>query len=152
MPGYTSEATERISFAYRVMTSLCLQSGSKQSATIDMGNFRRLVVLSAALSTAATTTVPHATIKVLDSTQTGSAVHTAIASNTIMAQTAGFARFSAIEIRSEDITQNIASPGSTLGRYVRVRAIYGTRAVQVAVAVLGIDSRFEPNSNTVTLG
>ena len=148
---YNERGFERVKISGAIMTSLCLQAGSKQTATIDMGNFRRLLVISSALSTAATTTVPHATIKILDSTAAGSAVHTAVVKGTIMSQTAGYARFRYLEMESDDITQNIAAPGTTLGRFVRVRVIYGTRATQIAVAAIGTDARFGPNSNTYTI-
>lgn len=147
---YTEQAFERIKISGTIFTSKNLQAGSSQTATIDMGNFRRLIVISAAQGTAATTTVPHATIKILDSTAAGSAVHTAIVKGTIMSQTAGFARYRYLSMESDDITQNIAAPGSTVGRFVRVRVIYGTRATQVAVAAIGMDPRFSPQSNTYT--
>lgn len=149
MPGYTSEATERIKIISQVMTSLCLASGSKQTATIDMGNFRRLVVLGAALGTAATTTVPHATIKIIDSTAAGTATGTAIVKTTIMCRTAGFARMKILEIRDENVGK-VRSVRSTLGRFVRVRVITGTRPTQIAFAVIGLDARFEPHSNVVS--
>lgn len=153
MPGYNAEATERIKILSTVLTSGVLAaSNSRQTATIDMGNFRRLVVIGTVIGTAATTTVPHATIKILDSTALGSAVHTAIVSRTIMVQTAGLSKWKILEMRDEDITQNIASPGSTIGRFVRVREVWGTRPTQIGFTVLGLDARFEPHSNTVSLG
>ena len=149
--AYQQQATERVKILSTVLTSsIMAASDSKQTATIDMGNFRRLVVIATAQGTAALTTVPHATIKILDSTALGSAVHTAIVYATIMSQTAGFCRFKVLEMKSEDIAQNIAAPGSTLGRFVRVREIWGTRPAQVGFTVIGFDARFEPNSNTVT--
>jgi len=151
MAGYTAELTERLSVAGKVFTSTCLVTDSKQTATIDMGNFNRLTVLAAALGTKATNTVPHATVKILDSTATGSAVHTAIVAGTIMCQTAGYARYRYLEMDSEHICKNIAAPGTTLGRFVRVRIIYGTRGTQVAFVALGGDARYEPHSNTVTI-
>jgi hypothetical protein len=149
--AYPEQLTERLKIVDTVMTSKALQAGSKATTTIDMSNFRRMVVIAQALSTAATNTVPHATIKILDSTATGTATGTAIVTATIMSQTAGHARPRIIEVRSEQFGKQVASgPLTTRGRYGRVRAVYGTRATQVAIVLLGGDPRHGPQSNTVT--
>lgn len=146
--AYTVNLTERVKIVSPVMTSKCLTSGSKQTGTIDMGAFRRLMVIGMALSTAATTTVPHATVKILDSTAKGTCSGTAIVTHTIMAQTAGFMRPTILEIRDENVGKNTARANT--GRYVRVRTVYGTRGTQVALVVIAGDPRFGPQSNTVT--
>jgi len=146
--GYPVQQTERIKILDRIMTSKSLAASSKQTATIDMSEFRRLVVLSAALGTAGTNTCSHVTIKILDSTAKGTVTQTAIVTSTIMSQTAGYARYKAQEIRAENVGKNCV--GATRGRYVRVRAIWATRPAQVAIAVLGCDPRYGPQSNTVT--
>jgi len=145
---YNQSLTERVKILSTIMTSKCLVSSSKQTNTIDMSEFRRLVVIGQALGTAATSTVPHATIKILDSTAKGTVTSTAIVTGTIMSQTAGYARTRNLEIRAENVGQNCV--GTTRGRYVRVRAIYGTRGAQVTMVVLGADPRYGAQSNTVT--
>jgi hypothetical protein len=147
---YNQELTERIKITDRIFTSQCLTAGSKQTGTIDMGNFRRLVVLGAALGTTATTTSAHVTIKIIDSTAAGTATGTAIVKTTIACKTAGFPRYKILEITAEDVGKT-RSVRTTLGRYVRVRVIYGTRGAQVALAVIGADARFEPHANTVVM-
>jgi len=143
--------TERIKIVDTVTTSKCLQSGSAMTCTIDMALFRRMMVIAQALSTKETTTVPHATIKILDSTAKGTATGTAIVTNTIMCQTAGFARTKIFEVTSDQLGKNVSSGElTTRGRYARVRAVYGTRATQVSLVLIGADPRFGPQSNTVT--
>ena len=147
---YNVEATERIKFTDTVFTSASIAAtSSKQTGTIDMGNFRRLVVLASVIGTAATNTGLHATIKILDSTAKGTVTKTAIVTNTVMCQTAGFARHKLLEIRAENVGKN-CSVGTTRGRYVRARAIAGTRAAQFVITAIGVDPRFGPQSNTVT--
>lgn len=146
---YNVEATERIKFTDTVMTSASIApTSSKQTNTIDMGNFRRLVVLASVIGTKGTNTGLHATIKILDSTAKGTVTKTAIVTNTVICQTAGFARHKLMEIRAENVGKNCV--GTTRGRYVRVRGIAGTRAAQFVITAIGVDPRFGPQSNTVT--
>lgn len=147
---YNVEATERIKFTDTVMTSASIApKSSKQTNTIDMGNFRRLVVLTSVMGTAATSTGLHARIKILDSTAKGTVTKTAILTGTVAIQTAGFAKHTIMEIRAENVGKN-CSVGTTRGRYVRVRGIAGTRAAQFVITAIGVDPRFGPQSNTVT--
>ncbi len=146
---YNVEATERIKFTDTIMTSASIAgASSKQTNTIDMGNFRRLVVVAQVVGTAASDTGNHARIKILDSTAKGTVTKTAIVTNTVMCQTAGFARTKILEIRAENVGQNCV--GTTRGRYVRVRGVAGTRAAQMVIIAMGFDPRFGPQSNTVT--
>lgn len=149
--GYTERLTERLKIVDTVLTSKALQAGSKATSTIDMGIFQRMVVIAQALSTKETTTVPHCTIKILDATAKGTATGTAIVTNTIMCQTAGVARTKIFEVRAEQFGKAVtAGIPTTRGRYGVVRAVYGTRATQVSIVVLGGDARNGPQSNTVT--
>jgi len=143
--------TERIKIVDTVTTSKCLVESSVATCTIDMSLYRRMVVIAQALSTNETTTVPHATIKILDSTAKGTATGTAIVTATIMCQTAGFARTRVFEVTSDQMGKNVTSGElTTRGRYGVVRAVYGTRGTQVSVVLIGADARNGPQSNTVT--
>lgn len=149
--GYTEALTERLKIVDTVMTSKCLTTDSKATSTIDMGIFRRMVVIAQALGTAASDTGSHATIKVLDSTAKGTATGTAIVTNTITCRTAGFARTKIFEVRSEQFGKQVtAGPLTTRGRYGVVRAVWATRPAQVSIVLLGGDARDGAQSNTVT--
>jgi hypothetical protein len=147
--SYPTLLTERVKFSTIVLTSNCIDGGgSKQTATIDMGKFRRLVAIGVVQNTAATTTVPHATVKILDSTALGTCSGTAIVSHTMMSQTAGVMRSAILEIRDEQVGKQTAR--SHTGRFVRVRIVWGTRPAQVGCLAIAGDSRFGALSNTVT--
>jgi len=149
--SYTEPLRERLKIVDTVTTSKCLTGGSKMTCTIDMSLFRRMMVIAQALSTNETTTVPHATVKILDSTAKGTATGTAIVTATIMAQTAGFARTRIFEVTSDQFGKNVTSGElTTRGRYGIVRAVYGTRGTQVSLVLIGADARHGPQSNTVT--
>ena len=147
--SYTAHLTQRLKLASLVMTSKCLVAGSKQTATIDMSLYRRIVVIGIVQNTLATTTAKHALIKIMDSTVTGTCATTAIVSGTCMSQTAGVMRSRVLEIRDENVGKVTTRSGT--GRYVRVRGVYGTRGAQVALIVIAGDPRFGAQSNTVTV-
>ena len=146
--SYNARLTERLKILGITLTSKCLAAGSKQTATIDMGKFRRLVVVGVVQNTAATTTVPHATVKILDSTAKGTTASTSIVSHTMMSQTAGVMRSAILEIRDENVGK--VTTRTNTGRFVRARVQWNTRPVQVGlIAIIG-DSRFGAVSNTIT--
>ena len=147
--SYTAHLTERLKLHSLVMTSACDVTGSKQTATIDMSLYRRLLVIGLVQNSKETNTVPHATIKILDSTVTGTTATTSITSGTTMSQTAGVMRNRVLEIRDENVGKKTTRSGT--GRYVRVRGVYGTRGAQVALIVIAGDPRFGAQSNTVTV-
>ena len=146
--SYPVNLTERLKIIGITLTSKCLAAGSKQTATIDMGLYRRLVVIGVVQNTAATTTVPHATVKILDSTAKGTTASTSIVRHTMMSQTAGVMRSAILEIRDEQLGKVTTRSGT--GRFVRARVQWNTRPVQVGVLCIAGDSRFGALSNTVT--
>lgn len=145
---YPVNLTERVKISTVILTSKCLAAGSKQTATIDMGKFRRLVAIGVVMNTAATTTVPHATIKILDSTAKGTTASTSIVSHTMMCQTAGAVRQAILEIRDEQVGKKTTRTNT--GRFVRVRVQWNTRPVQVGCVAIAGDPRYGAQTNTVT--
>ena len=145
--SYTNEFFERVEILGRIASSAGMAAASsRQTATIDMGAFRRLVVLASATGTSARNTYPHAHISILDATVTGTCSGTAIATGTMLSGTIGVWDHAILEIRAEQVGKQTTRSGT--GQLVRVRTRWGTKPAQVAVTVIGVDPRYTPRSNS----